>query len=210
MQKLTPLQVRALYDGLSSLNCAVAWSLKADQQAYLPVGDIKDLPKRFLVQSWMPQGEAMQLPEVSAIITHCGFAGLNEAITAGKPLVATPFRADQPMNAKLAREQGMCEILDTNCLEVISVATTVTKVLNDSSYATCARRMQKQLLETGGADACVDILEILAASGHSLQPLPSAATTTKKSQVVWSSALLGLGVAALLGALVMRPLKTSA
>lgn len=153
MQKLTPSQVRALYEGLASLNSAVAWSLKADQQAFLPVGDIKALPKRFLVQSWMPQAEAMQLPEVAVIITHCGFGGLNEAITAGKPLIATPFRADQPMNAKLAQQQGMCEILDTSCLEASSVATTVTKVLKDSSYAMCAQRMQKQLLETGGVDA---------------------------------------------------------
>jgi len=209
MQKLTSSQVKALYNGLASLNCAVAWSLKADQQAYLPGGDIKALPKRFLIQSWMPQGEAMQLPEVAVIITHCGFGGLNEAITAGKPLVATPFRADQPMNAKLAREQGMCEILDTSCLDAVNVAATVKKVLNDSSYATCAQRMQRQLLQTGGADACVDILEILAANGHGLQPLTPAAA--KSSEAVWPSVLKGLGVAAMLGFLVLRrPLKPTA
>ena len=44
--------------------------------------------------------------------THCGFGGLNETIAAGKPMVALPFRADQPANAKLAKERGMADVLE--------------------------------------------------------------------------------------------------
>ena len=57
MQVLEPFQVRAFFEGLSALSpqCAVAWSLKPEQQAFLP-GGVEALPPHFFVQKWLPQG----------------------------------------------------------------------------------------------------------------------------------------------------------
>merc|ERR1712137_1331214 len=192
MQKLEDFQVKALYNGLAELNCAVAWSLKADQQAFLPTG-LDGLPRRFYIQSWMPQNEALQLPDVALVITHCGFGGLNESITAGKPIVATPFRVDQPMNAALAKERGMAEVLDTATLSAASVEAAVAKVLEDESYARSAKEMQRLLFKTGGAETCVEAVELLAKSGEQkTAPKLSAAPQPKFPMLM--PLLLGVGL----------------
>ncbi|CAE7232034.1 UGT76E12 [Symbiodinium sp. CCMP2592] len=160
MQVLEPFQVRALFEGLQAVSprCAVAWSLKPEQQEMLPLGK-EALPAHFFIQKWLPQGEALQLPDVAVVVTHCGFGGLNETIAAGKPLVALPFRADQPANAKLARERGLAEVLSPPKLTAAAVTTAVSKVLVDGSYAKRASELQRSMLKTGGAEACVDAIE---------------------------------------------------
>jgi UDP:flavonoid glycosyltransferase YjiC (YdhE family) len=108
MQKVLDFQITALYDGLDKVpGTAIAWSLKQDQQKLLP-REGQGLPQKFFVNTWFPQAEALNLPEVAVVITHCGWGGLNEAILAGKPIVAIPFRADQPTNAKIVEEREWC------------------------------------------------------------------------------------------------------
>jgi len=166
MQKLQDFQVRGLYEGLARIpGVAVAWSLMEDQQLFLPGGGTQGLPKRFFINKWMPQAEALQLPEVCVVVTHCGWGGLNETICAGKPIAATPFRADQPLNASVAKRQGLCEIIDTQKLNAAAVESTVTKVLTEPSYAERARVMQETLLKTGGAESCAEAVERLAEKG---------------------------------------------
>ena len=109
------------------------------------------------------------------VVTHCGFGGLNETIAAGKPLVALPFRADQPANAKLSRARGLGEVLSPPKLTAAAVTSAVGKadpdvcvqqqiqmmllrvasqVLANPSYATKALELQQSMLKTGGAEAC--------------------------------------------------------
>merc|ERR1712226_786498 len=166
MQILTRDQVAALYTGLSKISgAAIAWSLKEDQQPFLPCGGAHNLPKNFFIHKWLPQGEALQLPEVAVVVTHCGWGGLNETIAAGKPIVATPFRADQPTNAGIAKSRGFGEVLDTKALTADDVEATVRKVLDDPSYMRCAKSMQVALSKTGGAQACVEAVERLVDHG---------------------------------------------
>lgn len=166
MQKLTKCQLQALYHGLSSIpDCAVAWSLKEDQQALLPDGGVEKLPRKFFVHKWLPQAEALQLSDVAVVITHCGWGGLNETIAAGKAIVATPFRADQPTNANIAKSRGFAEVLDTSALTAEDVHRTVRLVLADPSYAERAKKMQATLLKTEGAEACVNAVERLVYKG---------------------------------------------
>merc|ERR1712232_320893 len=110
-------------------------------------------------------GEFLNMPEVAVVITHCGFGGLNETIIAGKPIVATPFRADQPDNAALVKARGMGEILDVTKLTQSSVQTAVSLVLNTPSYTENVKRMQKTVLGTGGATRCAEAIENLAEFG---------------------------------------------
>mmetsp|Transcript_39234 Transcript_39234/g.108041 ORF Transcript_39234/g.108041 Transcript_39234/m.108041 type:complete len:521 (+) Transcript_39234:87-1649(+) len=167
MQELQPFQVTALYEGLAKVpGCAVAWSLKENQQRHLPSGGVQSVPRKFFVHKWLPQAEALNLPEVALVITHCGWGGLNETIAAGKPIVATPFRVDQPGNAALAKARGFCEVLDTSRLSADAVEQTVERVLRNPSYAACAKELQAALLKTGGVDTCVETVEFIAEHGH--------------------------------------------
>eukprot|EP00434_Breviolum_minutum_P002437 symbB.v1.2.002154.t1/scaffold116.1/size325063/11 len=160
MQILEQFQLEALFNGLMSLKpkVAVAWSLKEEQHEQIP-GGRASLPPHFFVQKWLPQGEALQLPEVAAVVTHCGFGGLNETIAAGKPMVALPFRADQPANAKLAKERGLAEVLEPKKLTAARVKSALEKVLENSSYAARAKELQGMMLKTKGAEACVEAIE---------------------------------------------------
>jgi len=161
MQILEQFQLEALFNGLMSLKpkVAVAWSLKEEQHEQIP-GGRASLPPHFFVQKWLPQGEALQLPEVAAVVTHCGFGGLNETIAAGKPMVALPFRADQPANAKLAKERGLAEVLEPKKLTAARVKSALEKVLVENpSYAARAKELQGMMLKTKGVEACVEAIE---------------------------------------------------
>lgn len=63
--------------------------------------------KNFWVRPWIPQVELLAHPAIKAGLTHCGFGGVLEFVSAGKPIVAFPHFADQPANAKeLERRQA--------------------------------------------------------------------------------------------------------
>lgn len=160
MQILEQFQLEALFYGLKSLTpkVAVAWSMKEEQHRQLPGGH-EALPSHWFVQKWLPQGEALHLPEVAVVVTHCGFGGLNETLAAGKPLVALPFRADQPGNAQLAQKRGFAEVLKPRTLTAHGVQAALQKVLTDGKYAQRAREVQGSLLKTKGAQACVEAIE---------------------------------------------------
>lgn len=131
----------------------------------------------------MPQGEAFVLPEVAVIITHCGWGGMNEAIAAGKPIVATPFRVDQPVNASIAKRRGFAEVLDMTNIEPEHVEATVTKVLMEPSYSLRAKEMQAALFKTGGADDCVEAVE--RAVEHGFLEVLSRPPTVRDSLMIW-------------------------
>ena len=73
-------------------------------------------PPCFFWVDFFLKTSVFQQPKPGELRTHCGFGGLNETIAAGKPMVALPFRADQPANAKLAKERGLAEVLEPKTL----------------------------------------------------------------------------------------------
>lgn len=101
--ELLQWQVEAIYWGLKAVGCKVVWSLKAPQQALLPEAS----DPNFLISAWVPQAALLQHPAVGAVITHCGWGGTLEVLTAAKPVVAMPFFGDQPSNAQLLVEAGV-------------------------------------------------------------------------------------------------------
>jgi len=165
MVQLSVAHIMSLYSGLSDVpGIAVAWSLRLDQQQLLPV-EAASLPKRFLVLPWFPQAETVRLPEVKLAITHCGWGGLMEILAAGKPLVAVPFRGDQPSNAVAAYRQGVCEVLEKDRLSAALVRSAVKRVLDEASYRESSERLQRALLSSGGALECALRSEALGLDG---------------------------------------------
>lgn len=176
MIELKDWQVKAFYEGLGAIpGIAVAWSLKEKQQGFLP-GGAESLPRSFFVNKWMPQAEMLKCPEVAAVITHCGWGGTMETLTAGKPIVACPFVGDQRGNAKSVQARGVGTVLAQKKLTAEMVRTETAKVLNEPSYAAAAREMRRLLLGTGGSERCAEVVEDVARHGG------AALTTTAPSE----------------------------
>lgn len=99
MCKWQPWSINAVYNGLCAIGCRVVWSLKGDWLQLLDQNP-NDNPK-FWVRPWLPQIEALHHPAIKAGMTHCGWGGCLEFISAGVPVVTFPHFADQSTNSEL-------------------------------------------------------------------------------------------------------------
>jgi len=172
MVVLSATQVRCIYDAVADLpGVAVAWSLKEAAQQHLP-----ERPTHVFVHHWFPQAEFLMLPDVHAVITHCGWGGLMEIMLAGKPVVGVPFFGDQSFNAQLAKARGVGRVVRPRSMTASRLRSAVCKVMEEPSYTACARKMQQSLSSSGGAPAAAAEVEALATHGceHITRRLPSA------------------------------------
>ncbi|XP_047962281.1 UDP-glucosyltransferase 29-like [Salvia hispanica] len=63
--------------------------------------------KGVVVRGWAPQAAILRHRSVGGFMTHCGWSSVTESVYYGVPVVAVPFKADQPVNARLAVEAGI-------------------------------------------------------------------------------------------------------
>ncbi|CAJ1428235.1 unnamed protein product [Effrenium voratum] len=168
LAKLHDWQVKVIYEGLKKAKCRVVWSLKEDLQKFLP-----EQNSDFLISKWTPQAELLQDEAVKVVITHCGWGGTLETLSAGKPIVAIPFFGDQPENAHLLKNAGVGELIGRipkgtegvknpykeGWMTADSVYQAVTKVLGSDSYRQAARKLQRASLASGGATCAAEHVE---------------------------------------------------
>lgn len=83
----TQWEIDALYEGVKRLGYRVIWSLRGIEWNH------KDDPD-WWVSPWCPQMEILAHPGLKAGMTHCGFGGTLEFISAGVPIMAFPHFAD--------------------------------------------------------------------------------------------------------------------
>merc|ERR1740121_1081641 len=135
---------------------------------------------------------------------------MNETINAGKPIVATPFRADQPMNAKVAVRIGLAVQVNTRKLTAKSLAQAVQKVLDNPSYKKCAEDLRKKLLRSGGAEKCAETVENFAGGyDEILSKPPTVGTRLKESRSTLVLLALSFAAGALLSERIARSIRTA-
>ncbi|CAL9124826.1 unnamed protein product, partial [Musa textilis] len=61
-----------------------------------------------LVHGWAPQLEILSHTSTGAFLSHCGWNSVLESLSRGVPIVAWPLLVDQPHNAKMMEEMGVC------------------------------------------------------------------------------------------------------
>ncbi|CAE7200320.1 UGT2B23 [Symbiodinium natans] len=181
MAKLHDWQVRVLFSGLKKTQCRVVWSLKEELHQFLPVKDDPD----FFIRKWTPQAELLQDPAIKVVITHCGWGGTLETLTAGKPIVAIPFFAEQPVNACLLKDRGVAELIGRipkgigrehnpykeGWMTEETVYSAVSKVMRSPSYTEEARKLMKASQASGGVAAAAQQVEWAGWHGiHHLKP----------------------------------------
>ncbi|VDK63100.1 unnamed protein product [Cylicostephanus goldi] len=71
---------------------------------------------------------------------------MQEAISAGVPVIAIPLFGDQPKNARLAEHHGFAVRISKTNVKAESVAEALTKILNDQRYMVTSRIWAKSQL----------------------------------------------------------------
>jgi UDP:flavonoid glycosyltransferase YjiC (YdhE family) len=117
-------------------------------------------PENVELAGFVPQRALLAASEV--FLTHAGFSGVREALSAGVPMVAVPLFADQPANAERVRELGAGLRVDAAGLTPERLAGAVSRVLGEPSYRSAARGFRRDVGELPPITDFVADLEKLA------------------------------------------------
>jgi glucuronosyltransferase len=78
-------------------------------------------------------GAYLESDKVKAFITHGGLNSVNEAIYAGKPIIAIPLFADQEHNIAIAVQRGVAIRLDKlNLSNVSQLTSAIDQIIHNS------------------------------------------------------------------------------
>jgi len=121
---------------------------------------VPDPPPHVLVAGRVPM--LALLPRLSAVVCHGGLNTVNEALWFGVPLVVTPIRHDQPVNASLVAAAGAGIRLPFVRFTPDQLAGAIRTVLTDDGYRAAARRIGDSFAAAGGSVAAANHLEGLA------------------------------------------------
>ena len=101
------------------------------------------------------------LPACDAFISHCGFNSTRESLYAGVPLVGLPMFAEQPDNAARVVELGAGLALNIEDATAPALHDAVSKVLEEPSFRSAARGVQRRTLALPPLSTIVEDLEKL-------------------------------------------------
>jgi UDP:flavonoid glycosyltransferase YjiC (YdhE family) len=105
--------IEAFKEGLANLRkelpIRAIWALPKLGQAGGPPITKEELPDYIWGSAWLPQVECLNHPAVQGGVTHCGFGGTLEFISAGVPVLTFSHFGDQPANGLLMtnKEAGL-------------------------------------------------------------------------------------------------------
>lgn len=113
-------------------------------------------PGTFLVRDWLPQ--LALLPLVDAVVSHCGYNTVCEALAFGRPLVVLPIRDDQPALAERVVALGAGLRLPFARPRPAALATAVARVLEEPGFAAAAAGVQASFHAAGGTPRAAELL----------------------------------------------------
>ena len=146
---------------LGELPCTAVVALGADVD---PVTWTGPHPANVHLVSFVQQRLLLRASDL--FVTHAGFGGIQEALTAGVPMVALPLYAEQPANAARLAELGLGLTLSPDS-EPAELAAACCRVLDEPTFRHTARGFQRRLLALPGLDGLVADLANTARKGSS-------------------------------------------
>ena len=127
----------------------------------LDEASISALPGDPVVVEYAPQ-EAV-LARARMTLTHAGLNTVLDSLAHGVPMVAVPITYEQPATAERLRWSGAGRVAPLSRLTATRLRRDIEEVLNNPSYATCARRLANSICRAGGVARAADVIE---ASGN--------------------------------------------
>ncbi|CAI2347470.1 unnamed protein product [Caenorhabditis sp. 36 PRJEB53466] len=104
--------------------------------------DIKErLPKNVHTFKWLPQKDLLLQNRTKAFITHGGYNSLQEAISAGVPLVTIALFGDQPKNAQIAKKHGFAVNIQKGTISKETIVEALNEILSNDGYKQRAQRL---------------------------------------------------------------------
>ncbi|XP_028396860.1 UDP-glucuronosyltransferase 1-9-like isoform X1 [Dendronephthya gigantea] len=94
----------------------------------------KNQSDKFMSRKWLPQFDLLRHKKTKLFITHCGANGLQEALTAGVPIIGFPVFGDQPYNAVNMEKNGFGLKLDIKSFSVDELVSAIEEVVTNPSY----------------------------------------------------------------------------
>uniref|UniRef100_A0A7E4VB02 glucuronosyltransferase n=1 Tax=Panagrellus redivivus TaxID=6233 RepID=A0A7E4VB02_PANRE len=107
-------------------------------------GTAANIPNVF-IDKWLPQRDLLYHPKILAFITHGGQNSLNEASSAGVPLLALPVFADQHRNRALITHRGIGFGLDHQTITKEKVVEALREILNNKKYKEKAQLISRMI-----------------------------------------------------------------
>ena len=141
-------------------------------------------PPNVRIVPFMTQEELRQLlPHVDLCINHAGYSSMMEALLRGVPLVLLPLVSDAPMNTQMCLSSGVMPdlpsevwglspkglpIIRAERLTPAIIRDAAMQALQDPTYRTAARNMQRELAERESLEQAVNLLECVASGKRRL------------------------------------------
>mmetsp|Transcript_37701 Transcript_37701/g.95326 ORF Transcript_37701/g.95326 Transcript_37701/m.95326 type:complete len:552 (-) Transcript_37701:3734-5389(-) len=144
--------------------------------------------RRVVVRSWVAQPAVLAHRAVAAFLTHAGANSVYEALAAGKPMVLTPFGADQYMNAQHVVNKRLGLSVNARTMSAAALTAALSAVTGDGGYLSRAQDACAQLRARGsGLQAAVRVVEQFAAE-HCGTQRQAAATVPAGADTAATSA----------------------
>jgi zeaxanthin glucosyltransferase len=125
-----------------------------------PQGSIADPPEHLLVRTSVPMLEL--LPKVGAVISHGGLNTVCEALYHGVPLVITPIKGDQAINATQVAAAGAGLRISFDRASADELRAALLTVLDDPAFRKSAQQVGESFVAAGGVTAAAVHLEQLS------------------------------------------------
>ncbi|CAJ0602827.1 unnamed protein product [Cylicocyclus nassatus] len=108
--------------------------------------DLQDkLPPNVHLFKWIPQADLLQNSKTEAFLTHGGYNSVQEAISAGVPMITIALFGDQPKNAKLAERQQFSINIPKSKVNADAIAGALQKIFTDTSYSQRIKRFSQMV-----------------------------------------------------------------
>ncbi|KAG2179794.1 hypothetical protein INT43_003577 [Umbelopsis isabellina] len=121
-------------------------SVTTHRGSHVNVTDIMENPEKYphyLFPKWAPQFAILSHPSTAIFITHGGANSIFEGYFTGKKMLAHPYFADQPSNAKLLVSTGAGLDYDRRNLNASEIVHKIERIVTDENgkFAMNAKRM---------------------------------------------------------------------
>jgi MGT family glycosyltransferase len=110
-----------------------------------------------IVVNYVPQLQIIK--RATAVITHAGINTALESLAEGVPMVCVPIGNDQPGVAARLEARGVGVVVPWRKLNAKRLHAAVRAVLDDESYRSAARKLQKSILRIDALGRAADIIE---------------------------------------------------
>ena len=102
-------------------------------------------PSNVRLEPEIPQQELLNTAKV--FVTHAGYSGVREALTAGVPMVCLPLFADQPRNAARIQDLETGVRVDVKGLTASVLAERIQHVLDTRTYCDAAEKFSGEMAD---------------------------------------------------------------